>query len=392
MIESRPAAGILLAVIIGCHRDGVPRPPQDHPPPGAPLLLSTADVPLPHTTAGAIAVRNLEGEIDLFSRQLADMPGDGERRAALVSALLTRAQMLGRLDGYDRALALADEGVARHPRAGASYLTRARVRASLHLFGPALADVDMAARAGSADPSLPVVRAGVLAALGRGQEALVLYERARAGTPDIGAVAAEAALVSARGDAVRAATLFALARSAYRNVSPFPVAWLELQEGLHWERHDDLPRARASYEAACARLPAFALAAGRLARLEAADGLAGRRRAVARLTRVIATSDDPEYLGQLSALLAEDGRLVEAEPLRREAEARYTELLALHRAAFADHAARFWLGPGHDAERALALAEENVSLRPTSEARELYLHARAAVRSMPPGPDRMSEK
>src|SRR5262249_36762800 len=92
-----------------------------------------------------------------------------------------------------------------------------------------------------------------------------------------------------------------------------------------------------------------------------------------------AGSDDPEYLGQLSSLYAALGRDVEADRLRREAEARYAELLARHRAAFADHAARFWLGPGHDPERALALAQENAALRPTTDARLLYLRARVAA-------------
>jgi hypothetical protein len=53
-------------------------------------------------------------------------------------------------------------------------------------------------------------------------------------------------------------------------------------------------------------------------------------------------------------------------------------LLARHRAAFLDHAARFWLGPGADPMRAAGLAEENAALRPTAEARALLASTRAA--------------
>ena len=42
-----------------------------------------------------------------------------------------------------------------------------------------------------------------------------------------------------------------------------------------------------------------------------------------------------------------------------------------HHDAFADHAAEFWLTIGGDPERALPLAQQNLSLRQTPRARAL---------------------
>jgi hypothetical protein len=60
---------------------------------------------------------------------------------------------------------------------------------------------------------------------------------------------------------------------------------------------------------------------------------------------------------------------------RRWAADRYDELTAMHREAFADHAAEFWLGPGNDPKKALRLATLNLEVRKTPRARELLAQA-----------------
>jgi hypothetical protein len=47
-------------------------------------------------------------------------------------------------------------------------------------------------------------------------------------------------------------------------------------------------------------------------------------------------------------------------------------LVSRHSLAFADHAARFWLGVGGDARKALVLAEANLLARRSMDALELY--------------------
>ena len=172
---------------------------------------------------------------------------------------------------------------------------------------------------------------------------------------------------------------FGAATRCYRGTSPFPLAMLELQRGQLWMEHDDLRRARAWCDAAVRRLPAYVPAQGHLAELDAALGETAA--AIARLRPLALASDDPDYATQLARILGNAGHTEEAQTWRDKAEARYDELLARHRDAFADHAAEFWLTIGGDPERALPLARQNLSLRQTPRAR-----ARALLESRhPPG-------
>ncbi len=111
--------------------------------------------------------------------------------------------------------------------------------------------------------------------------------------------------------------LFVEAQYHHRDVSPFPVVSLYFQQSLMWQRVGRLSRARALLEAACDRLPGYAQATAHLAAREATTG--AREQAIARLRSLIKGSDDPEYVGQLAALLKEARQTQEAEKLRAQA-------------------------------------------------------------------------
>ena len=376
----RSTAGLLplvcaLAVVAlaGCRSRA--RAPAQSEPPAAPTDTVPSDT----------AVYNLNARIDLLETQLR-APGQSATREAqgrrdlLIGLLMTRAQPLGHLGDYDRALELAEEGGRERPDDPAALVTRARVREHLHMFADALADLDTAAARGAPATSIETVRAAIFAAIGRDAEAAQLLARHNAAYPDLYSLGAEAIGAARAGDMARAEALFSKARAAYRDVSPFPPAWLDFQQGRVWHDRGDLARARPFYEAARVRVPEYAAAVAHLAEVESAAGPEGRARAIALLRPLVATSDDPEYVGDLSQLLAADGHdPAEAARLRTVAERGYERLLARHRAAFLDHAARFWLGPGADPVRAAGLAEENAALRPTAEARGSLPHARATI-------------
>ena len=61
------------------------------------------------------------------------------------------------------------------------------------------------------------------------------------------------------------------------------------------------------------------------------------------------------------------------------ARRRFEALLARHPAAFADHAAEFYLGPGRDPQRAWTWARANLSERGTRRAYELAIRAAEAT-------------
>jgi thioredoxin-like negative regulator of GroEL len=148
---------------------------------------------------------------------------------------------------------------------------------------------------------------------------------------------------------------------------------LDFQHGLMWLEQGDLHTARAWFDAAVRRVPSYAPALGHLA--EASAALGQRDAALDRLRRLAVSSDDPQYAAQLAGVLSEAGQAQEAHQWRARAAARYDELIARHPAAFADHAAEFWLSAGADAHRAQQLAWQNLELRQTPRARTLLRRA-----------------
>jgi hypothetical protein len=124
-----------------------------------------------------------------------------------------------------------------------------------------------------------------------------------------------------------------------------------------WLGTGDLPAARAWFDAAVQRVPAYAPALGHRAEVDAAMG--ARAAAVSSLRPLTTSSDDPEYAATLARVLQVAGHRWEAEQWRLRAAARYDELVSCHPEAFADHAADFWLTVGGDRRRGLALLAQS---------------------------------
>jgi tetratricopeptide (TPR) repeat protein len=201
----------------------------------------------------------------------------------------------------------------------------------------------------------------------------VMHRAAAERRPGFETLGALAVLHAERGEVAEAERQFNESRARFRGVSPFGLAQLDFQRGHMWQEQGNLWRAREWFTAAWRRLPAYAPAEGHLAEVEAAQG--EPEAAIARLHRLASASDDPDYAAQLAGILSEAGRLEEAGLWRARAEARYDELIAQHPAAFADHAAEFWLTVGGDPERALRLARQNAEIRPTPRACALLSRA-----------------
>ena len=326
------------------------------------------------TTAGVIAIGNLEARIaGQLSRALGGrLPAD--ERSELIELIALRSHVMGRVADAERAAAMADELVEQVPNDARSFLARARMRGVFHRFASALTDLDTAAALGGDRADLDAERAAIYQALGRYDEALAIFQLATDGrATDFRALAALAGIHGERGELHQAEHWFTAATNCYRGTSPFPLAMLELQRGQLWMEHDDLRRARAWCDAAVRRLPAYVPAQGHLAELDAALGETAA--AIARLRPLALASDDPDYATQLARILGDTGHIEEAQTWRGKAQARYDELLARHHDAFADHAAEFWLTIGDDPERALPLAQQNLSLRQTPRARALVRRA-----------------
>ena len=329
------------------------------------------------TTAGALALVNLEAQIDGLERQAIAGRLDVGGRAELIELVDMRGHVLGCIAGYEWAEALAEQVVSDAPADGVAFLARARARATFHRFTDALTDLDEAQRLGADSMVVDAERAAILQAIGQYEQALTIFRYAAERRVDFNSLGALATHYAERGETADAEYFFDESRKHYRGVSPFPLALLEFRHALMWLAQGDLIRARAWLAAAHCRLPAYAPAQGHLAEVEAALG--DTDSAIARLRPLTISSDDADYAAQLARILGDLGRGEEALEWRDKAATRYEELIARHAAAFADHAAEFWLEAGADPQRALRLAQKNVEVRQTPRAYELLMRATQAT-------------
>ena len=345
--------------------------PGDSPATGA-----VVDIELP-TTAGSLAVANLQAQIDGQQRQAVAGRLDVGGQAELIELVALRGHVLGCIADYEWAQARAEQLTHDCPADGVALLARARARSIFHRFTDALCDLDEARQLGADLAVVDAERAAIFQAVGRYDDARTFMQEAVKRRADFGSLAALASLCAESGDVATAEQLFDESRDRYRGVSPIPLAQLYFRRATMWLAQGDRRRGRSWLDAVIRRLPAYAAAQGHLAEVEAALGETNS--AITRLHPLTISSDDPDYPAQLARILTEVGRAQEARDWRDHAATRYDELVARHPEAFADHAAEFWLDAGADPHRALSLARRNLEVRPTPRAHELLARATRAV-------------
>jgi tetratricopeptide (TPR) repeat protein len=167
--------------------------------------------------------------------------------------------------------ALAEAFLERTPHDPRSRLARARVAAFFHRFPEALADLDAAAVLGLDQRSLNAERAKIFVSAGRLACALALHKDALSTRRDFNALGGMACYYAVCGEVAEADAWFLAPRNVYRGVSPFPLAVLEFQCGQMWLAQGELVRAGTWLESAVRRLPAFVLAQGHFAAIDAAE-------------------------------------------------------------------------------------------------------------------------
>lgn len=319
------------------------------------------------TTSSVIAIVNLDQQIT----QLRDEAGVEE-------LLLVRSRFLGDYEALDRASALTEGRFETR----AELLRRARTRSAVHRFADALADVAAAERAGANADEIVALRSSILVATGRAADVIPQLEANLARRPGFASRSALAVAYAAVGRLADADRLYAAALADLDTTLPFPYAWIYFARGVMWaEQGGDAARGEAMYAQALTYLPEFAAANIHLAELEVARGdLAS---AMARLERVVASSNEPEALALVGVLHVRTGDAVHGAREVSLARQRYESLLARDPLAFADHAAEFYLGPGADVERAWVLAQQNLANRDMERAAALAIKAAEATGRYP---------
>ncbi len=319
----------------------------------------------PKTNSSAITINNLDGEIDDAEKRMAR--GESVARQRLPGKLIERASALGTLDDYDRADEVSAKNVEAEPDSGEVRMARTHVLSSLHRFDEALTELKVAESHGAEFEDVLRTRASILLATGQCAEASRIYPALPYATD----LAARGAMEQRLGHPELAETLFERSRTEFRDISPIRFAWMDFERARAFEREGDTMRARVYLEDALEAFPEYAHAAVHAALLESPD------RALAILAPVEKRSNDPDVFAAHGDALRRSQR--DAAPFVARAHARVDELLAKHPEAFADHAARFFIGAGGDLKRALDLAKGAAAKAPSEETLELWLTAARAL-------------
>ncbi|MEM6731975.1 MAG: hypothetical protein AAF658_10490 [Myxococcota bacterium] len=308
-------------------------------------------------TGPSVARSNLDSAIEAADGLYADT-GALLHASRIVDLRLTRSQFYGLYaSDFARVRAVTDSVVERLPQAPEPLVLRARVRSSLHEFASARRDYDLARDRGARVDTTVID-------LASGEDLQFAYDTRLAHAkayPSFNSFVDVAAAAGALGSFEEADEWYVDALELYRDVSPFPRAWVAFQRGVLWgESADRADLAIAHYRDAVEWLPGFVNANVHLAELEVESG--SKQAAIDRLERVAFQTEDPEPGGFLGELLMKTdpnraSRLVES------AKNRYEHLLERFPLAFLDHASEFFAGVGADPERALRLAEHNLESR-----------------------------
>lgn len=330
-----------------------------------------APVPSLPATDGEIAAINLRSALaQAWSRfwQAPLRPGIAE---SIVEMELLNAQYLGDLGAYERLEKLASHlaHVDAHPPRAA--LVDAQVAAATHRFADARRTLARDMARGAPAEAAHRLALSIDQACGTALDA-VLYDRRRLAAQGGGLEAwvPLGALLADLREFDEADWAYRRALEAYRDVSPFAVAWVCFQLGMLWGEQAAEPqplRAAQWYQRAIGYLPGYVKARVHLAEIQSAEG----RFAEARKLLIPAlASGDPEVDWRLADVSIGLGCPAEASDRLETARRGFELLLDKHLLAFADHASEFYAGSGNDAARAFELAKIDLANRPTLRAFE----------------------
>ncbi|MDH3622856.1 MAG: hypothetical protein OEQ49_03215 [Myxococcales bacterium] len=299
--------------------------------------------PARKTTSERIAVMNLNASIEASRRRL-EPRLDVATASALVEQLMLRADFYGTFDDWEEASKISSEVLGAHPTSPPAMLLRARVLNTLHEFDAALSLIEKArawrsvSGAGAAGGELEAqarhLEASIGLAQGKPVEELVARRRALAASfPTYQNVTSLALALAKQGRFEDADAAFRSALERYRDVSPFPFAWVAFQRGVMWSEEAARPDlGRPLYEEALRYLPGYVLANVHLAELDALNGDVPT--AIGRVKPLVGTTQNPEPLVLLATV---EPSIAQARRYQEQAEAAYRQLIERFPKAFAHH-------------------------------------------------------
>lgn len=346
---------VVVALIAACRGSEQRARPESRDNAGsAAISSSSSEVPqLPVSEDGTAAMRQLDRDIERAA-------GD---EVKLASLLLSRASIRGWLEDYTRALSVSQTAIENQPTSLEALAVRGRVQLAVHAFADARATIAKLTELG-ASAAVDELQVGLDQATGN-LDAALAARRARVDMfPDALSVTLYAATLAEADRAKEALAWIPKAAEKLRSNTPQYLAWLLFQWGLLHEHDGSLATAREFYAEAYRRLPAHVETQTHYATALVETGKREDAKAI-----VAGEQQHPELIA-LAAVLA--GHSMD------EATAAWERYVTALPAAFADHAARFYLGSGNNSRRALELAAENLARRDTPASRALFVQAALA--------------
>jgi tetratricopeptide (TPR) repeat protein len=295
-------------------------------------------------------------EIAALDRRIAIHRNDPE---VAIGLLLERAWIRGRLEDYVEALRRSKAWVSRASAKRRAWQTRALVLARVHEFAAARQALARARR-WVGDPSeLDGLAATIDEAAGLARAAAYREAIAR-DYPSPTTLTQWAASLATAGRHDEALAVMQRVPALVHDNPPQLLAWILFQWGRIYELRAEPAAARQFFEAARARLPT----------LEATVHLA---------QAIAATQGDPSAVVAAALVDNRHPELLALAGKIRDARRAWRRYVAALPRAFAGDAARFYLGPGRDPARALALARIDHKNRRTLESRAVVVEAALAA-------------
>ena len=321
------------------------------------------------TTDGDIAVINLESARRRSWSQFYQDPMREGIAETVVEHEQLSAQFTGDLTALDRLEFLAKQLSQTDSASVRTALIEAQITSMMHRFTEARQHLEQAEIRGAQEADVTRLRLSIDQACGTDLDR-VLAER-RKTVAKSGAIEDQVALGGLLADLREfsdADRVYSQALGSYRDVSPFPVAWVCFQLGVLWGELVPEPQVSCAaewYEKTLERLPSYTKARVHLAETYLSCGRADDAESV--LLPAL-SSGDPEVHWRLADIMTAQGK--DAVAQMRAARSGFDAILERHLLAFTDHGAEFYAGSGNDCRRALELALFNVANRPTLRAFE----------------------
>jgi tetratricopeptide (TPR) repeat protein len=363
-----------LALGLACQS---PTPPQVSE--AKPVFVET---PAPSRSETFVAtLSRLDAAIGGHERRVAERPKQALREKRLAEALLQRSRLTGDYSDYARAQIAIEAAFAKSPPDTGPFLARASLNYSLHRLDRVEADLHRAESAilvaSNTQASIVQMRANLLLQSGQAVAAEALYREALQIQNSPQGLSALAICLSRQERWAQAEVVMDEATAAYYGKSVRPLAWAALHKGLFDLTQGQLDQALVHYEYALAVMPGWWLVQEHVAEIAVLQGR--DLEALKTYQDIVRRTGHPEFMDAIAGILARQGDAVQARVWRLRAREVYEGQLVRFPEAAAGHALQHFLDAGDSPERAVALAEANVAIRPNAEALTLLARAYEAA-------------